>query len=181
MFKITLDDLDTQRVFGKLVTAGANLRPLMKAIGEGLQQSTKDRFASGTAPDGSRWLPNSTVTVARFLTKQSGNFGKNGKITKKGAERAGNKRPLIGISKDLGRSINYVVSDTGVDIGPPSIFSGSPMIYASTQQFGAKARSFKGGKSPWGDIPARPFLGLSTDDEQIIRDATADFIDALLA
>jgi hypothetical protein len=40
----------------------------------------------------------------------------------------------------------------------------SPREDAPTHQFGAKKHSFTGGKTPWGDIPARPFLGLSAAD-----------------
>ena len=36
------------------------------------------------------------------------------------------------------------------------------------QQFGAKRGQF--GAAPWGDIPARPFLGASDDDQaNIVR------------
>ncbi len=56
---------------------------------------------------------------------------------------------------------------------------GSPSIYAGTHQFGAAKGAFgstsKGAPIPWGDIPARPFLGLSDADEADIR----DLIDAL--
>ena len=135
----------------------------MKSIGE-----------AGADPEGNRWAPNTRVTIERFLTKQSGNFGKSGRITKKGAERAGNKRPLLGISKSLSNTINYSASNEGVDIG-------SPMIYAATQQFGAPKGSFKGGKSPWGNIPARPFLGLSQSDQQLISDSTLDYLESLLS
>lgn len=172
MLTFKLEDLDAQRTLGALVAAGANLRPLMLKIGEGLSDSTKDRFASTTAPDGSKWLPNKTSTILAYLQKTSGNFNKDGRLNKRGASRVTGKNPLTGISKALRTTINYNASEQGVNIG-------SPEIYASTQQFGAPARSFKGGKSPWGTIPARPFLGISAADEQLIIDATLDFLDSI--
>ncbi len=172
MLTFKLEDLDAQRTLNALVQAGANLRPLMKKIGEGLTDSTKDRFASITAPDGSRWLPNKASTILGFLAETSGNFDKGGRLNKRGASRVTSKNPLTGINKLLRTTINYNASEQGVNIG-------SPEDYASTQQFGAAARSFKGGKSPWGNIPARPFLGISAGDQQLIIDATMDFLDSI--
>ena len=42
---------------------------------------------------------------------------------------------------------------------------GSPLVYAATHQFGR------------GPIPARPFLGLSAEDERDVRDEIADFVE----
>ena len=61
---------------------------------------------------------------------------------------------------------------------PTEVLTGSPLVYAGTQQFGAEEGSFgsaSGGRPiPWGDIPAREFLGLSDADgdeiEVILRD-----------
>lgn len=176
MLSLKLEDIDAQRTLAALIAAGANTRPLMKKIGEGLTDSTKDRFASTTAPDGSRWLPNKASTLTLFLAEHSTNFKKNklgvDRLTRLGAKRVFDKNPLTGISKILRTTINYNATAEGVDIG-------SPQDYAGTQQFGAAARSFKGGKSPWGNIPARPFLGVSSDDEQLIVDATLDFLDSI--
>lgn len=61
---------------------------------------------------------------------------------------------------------------------------GSGQEYAAVHQFGAKAGSLWQGrdkrgrraKSPWGDIPARPYLGLSKQDEQSILDIVQDYL-----
>lgn len=172
MLKLTLLDLNAQQTLGRLAAAGKNLKPLMQSIGESLQDSTRERFATGTAPDGQRWAPNTQTTIEQFLTKQSGNFGKDGKISKRGAARAINKKPLIGISKSLSQTINYDATANSVSIG-------SPMIYASVQQFGAAKGAFAGGKTPWGTIPARPFLGFSDQDQILIERLTITYISQL--
>ena len=50
---------------------------------------------------------------------------------------------------------------------------GYNLIYATTHQFGAEKGAFgttsRGGPIPWGDIPARPFLGISDDDRRDIE------------
>jgi len=163
MITVEINDAKVRALLTKLARRGANPRPILLAIGEELTDSTLKRFESSTAPDGSRWAPNSPVTLAR----------------KKGA------KPLIGEGKALSTRINYRVTDNAVMIG-------SPMKYAAVQQFGAKMgefgryyqlfrlkygekdfRRYAGMKTghpiPWGNIPARPFLGVSTDDRKTIE------------
>ena len=57
-------------------------------------------------------------------------------------------------------------------------------MYAAVQQFGARAGSLWSGKdrrgrnakAPWGDIPARPYLGLSAKDERNIMEIVRDYL-----
>jgi|YelNatPaOPRAMG01_1025707.scaffolds.fasta_scaffold69290_2 phage virion morphogenesis protein len=133
-----------------------DLRPALQEVGEYLIDSTKRRFASGTAPDGSRWAPNSPVTLARYGALFKG----------KGA--AAGKRALIGETRRLSTEIQSLVSRDAVTVG-------SALVYAGVQQFGAARRSL-GPKSPWGDIPARPFLGLSAADQAAIVDIVTGYL-----
>lgn len=66
------------------------------------------------------------------------------------------KKPLIGESGALSGQIFYRLVGNSLEIG-------SSMEYSAVQQFGAREGSLGGG-APWGDIPARPFLGVSADD-----------------
>lgn len=141
MIKIDLNDVEVIAAFNRLLAAGGNLKPVYQDIGEHLVDATKRRFSDGVAPDDARWAELSPITIAR----------------------KGHAKPLIGESRRLGVEISYQLIGNGVEIG-------SPMEYAATQQFGAKARSFAGGKSPWGDIPPRPFLGISEADRLDILD-----------
>lgn len=157
---ITLDTTSALRDVAALKQSASQLRPLYLAIGESLQDSTIDRFATSTAPDGSKWAPNSRTTLELYLSKFSSFSKKTGKLTSRGAARAANKKPLIGQSKALSTTIRYDVDSNGVQVG-------SGLIYAATQQFGASKGKF-GGKAPWGNIPARPFVGISDDDNKTI-------------
>ena len=75
---------------------------------------------------------------------------------------------------------------TGICVAPwclsNELLIGSPRIYASTHQFGAKKGAFgqtaRGAPIPWGDIPACLFLGISDDDGNYIIDAVGDFLRA---
>lgn len=144
--------------------------PVMQEIGEILVDSTKQRFGQGVAPDGSRWKPKSPVTLAKYGARSSNRV---------------DVRPLFGPSGALSSQIF-------ANAGPDSVEWGSPMVYAATQQFGAAQGAFgaaigrtkpsaKRPKSqdyffpiPWGNIPARPFIGISAEDEANILGAISD-------
>ena len=134
----------------------------MRAIGERLTETTKRRFETSTGPDGRRWAPNSRATYEALANRGKGNFRKkDGKLGAKGAGVVMSKKPLIGESKALSTTIDYQADATSVTIG-------SPMEYAAVQQFGAVqgalGRTKRNGPIPWGNIPARPFLGVSPTD-----------------
>jgi len=56
--------------------------------------------------------------------------------------------------------------------GPNHVLIGTNVIYGPTQHFGARKGQFgktaRGAPIPYGDIPARPFLGISRDDKDHI-------------
>ena len=148
---IELDDRSIQAAFNRLIAAGRDMSPAMKRIGSRLTTSAKNRFHYKEAPDGTPWAPLSDTTIA-----------------KKGFPDI-----LIGESGELGLAIHYRAATDHVLIG-------SPLKYASTQQFGASKGEFgttsTGTPIPWGDIPARPFLGVSDEDKVTITEAIQDHI-----
>ena len=157
---VQLDDREVQAAFNRLIQAGEDLTPAMRAIGDHMAGTTKDRFRDEKAPDGTPWAPLSEVTVKR---------------KKRHADKILTERGY------LGGSIAYRA-------GPDFVEVGSPFVYASTHQFGAAKGEFGGvrtslpGRSffqpiPWGDIPARPFLGVSDEDRDAITGAIQDHIE----
>jgi phage virion morphogenesis protein len=163
MIKTAIEDSQVQATFARLRAAASDPRPLMQEIGEYTTESVKQRFAEGRAPDGSTWAPNAPSTYVRLVAKSKSATDKKGRLTKAGAARVMGKRPLIGETRALSTTIFYQAGRDYVEIG-------SPMEYAGVMQYGARARSFTGGKTPWGDIPARPFLGLSDQDTAAIAE-----------
>lgn len=170
MSSIPVSDPKIDQALERLYQSAKNPRPVLEQIGELLVDSTKRRFSSSMAPDGQRWAPNSATTILQYLGAYTGSFNRrNGRLSSKGAERASSKRPLIGETGSLSSQIFYHVD------GNDTLFVGSTMIYAATQQFGAKKRQFQG-KAPWGDVPARPFLGISDQDRPLILDTISDYL-----
>lgn len=173
MIKIEINDSELQALFER-VRKLSDPKPLLSEIGEYGVRSTKQRFAAGRGPDGKPWAPNTQATILKILGRRSGESvrrpgekasspyqRKDGRLNSRGAALVANKRPLIGESKRLSSEINYQLTTGGVEIG-------SSLEYASVQQFGAKAGSFRA-RIPWGDIPARPFIGLSDADMEQVK------------
>lgn len=134
----------------------------MREIGKELAETTRLRFRNQAGPDGKPWAALKPGTLAR---------------RRKGKGTGGAKALL-----DTGRlrgSITYRAGEGWVEVGTNT-------IYASTHQFGAKRGaygSFSIVKTrrviqiPWGDVPARPFLGLSQADRQAVLDIVRESLE----
>lgn len=131
--------------------SGIDKAGVMNAIAEGLRTSTVERFASEESPEGTRWEP--SIRVAR----------QGGKTLTR--------------SVGLKNSIKAQADGTGAAIG-------TNLVYAATHQFGdertIRAKESKYLRFQIGDrwvsvpsvrvsIPARPFLGISEEDEEEIK------------
>lgn len=163
MLTIQVQGLDTvQNQLRRLAERGANLTPLLKNMGEQVLNSTQERFESSTDPDGNRWASNSPVTFARLLGSRHTN--KSGKINARGVSRVMSKKPLI-LSHTLQGSIRY-------QLNGQSVMVGTNMVYAKMMHFGGTKSAFP---HLWGDIPARPFLGISASDKQILERMVVDY------
>lgn len=158
MITIELKSDTVSPALDRLAALLDDLTPVMREIGEYLVDSTRQRFPTGTAPDGSRWAPKSPTTLARYGARRSNRV---------------DPRPLFGPSGALSGTIAY-------DAARDSVSVGSNMIYAAVMQFGAAQGAFgrtrRNAPIPWGNIPARPFLGLSVEDEAEILEITGDWI-----
>ena len=151
-FRIELDDAAVQAAFGWLVRAGTDLSPAMAAIGEHLLNTTRQRFKDQESPEGEPWKP---------LEEEY----------RKSKKR--NKDKILTLYGHLRGTLAYQAGRDHVDVG-------STRIYAGTHQGGAAQGAYgetrKGAPIPFGDIPARPFLGLSEADKTEINLAVRDFL-----
>jgi phage gpG-like protein len=188
--KIKIDDAEVMAAMRRLAASGSSMRPAMREIGEYMVDSTRRRFAAGQAPDGTRWKSNTEATMLSYLARRGGGtsrrpgekgrnpyFRKDGRLNKRGGGLLSGKKPLIGESKRLSSEIHYRAGAGSVEVG-------SSMEYAAVQQFGAGRGDFgstkRGAPIPWGDIPARPFLGLSETDKSAVLDILHEHIEAAL-
>lgn len=153
MIDVEIDDQSTRDLINELKRRMGNLTPVMDAVGQIIQSGTQQRFVDQQAPDGTPWEALSQVTLDR--RRKAG----------KGAQ----------ILRDTGRlmnSISYRVNGDSV-----SVFTN--VIYAPTHQLGAQQGAYRASPPiPWGDVPARPFLGYSASDEDAVLEILQGYLQA---
>jgi phage virion morphogenesis protein len=158
MIKHEIDLGAAEALFAALDAALTDMTPVMNDLGEYLTTSTKDRFKAGTAPDGTKWAPKSQTTLNRYGARKSNRV---------------DLRPLFGPTGLLSQQIFHEASAVDVSWG-------SNLIYSAVMQFGAAKGAFgtmaNGASIPWGNIPARPFIGVSADDQANIIATLEDWL-----
>lgn len=158
---IEVDDTRIHEALNRLLQVDTDLSPVMAVIAGHLADSARESFNREAAPGGDPWAPLSPTTSAERT--QPRRTLPSGRVV--GGYRAGPKLQRDG---DLKNSILQ-------DWDATSAIVGTNKDYATTQQFGAQRGAFgtikRGGPVPWGNIPARPFLGLWPEHaEEILAD-----------
>ena len=159
MLEMTFDDKQVLDALNRLARAGEELSPAMQEISGALEAGIEEAFKKERAPDGTKWRDLSEVTTARR------------------AKRHKWPGPILQISGHLAGAITS-------DYDAFSAVAGTNLRYAKTHQQGAQRGAFgttcRGTPIPWGDIPARPFLGVSAKTrEGMIEAINKHFADAL--
>jgi phage virion morphogenesis protein len=147
VFTITVDDAQVMRWFEHLLAAGADLRPLMRDIGEALLRSTQKRFESGIAPNGEPWKELADGSKAHLY--QTG-------------------RMMSDIHATSGD--DWVRLTAGAKQARWHQFGTKPYTIEPRE---AKALFWPNASHPWRRVhhpglPARPFLGISQEDDDLI-------------
>ena len=170
MLQVEFNDAGAIAALTRISAHLSDMSPLMEEIGRLLYVTTVDRFGAGIAPDGAPWAPKKESTLEAYRSR-----GHRMDV-----------RPLFGPSLRLSRQIARQADANSVTIG-------STMEYAAVMQGGAakgslgsysgvskKGRAYSGG-TPWGNIPARPFIGLSDNDRTNILDTVAEWLSDIAA
>ena len=164
MITITIDDAGIVAALNKLASKTANLGPVMREIGTVVRNDALDNFKGQHSPDGTPWKKLSPATLmarAHRLTKGK-THKKDGSLTKK-AESVVTTAKILLDTGALRNSISVLHSDA------TSAVIGTKIPYASMHQFGVPRRI--------APIPARPFLGISSNADRKIMDLIADHME----
>lgn len=164
---VRLDDIAAQAAVDRLAHGAGDLTDLMDQIGAVLVAGAVERISStNVAPDGAAWPKSLRAQLSKGKTLH-----------------------------DTGALMRSITEEPGSD----HVRVGSNMIYAAVHQEGAAQGQFgarmgmtkpseKRPKSqryffhlPWGDIPARPYLGISEGEAADIEDLSAAWFNALLS
>lgn len=128
----------------RLSRAMTDMSPVMAEIADFWSEATQQRMREGKSPDGSAFAPRSQTTLDAYA--------------KRGLTPGPHPLWLSGEMRE------HLHSGFGADYAEV----GSSAIQSAVMQFGAAKGAFGtnalGGSIPWGDIPARPFLGLAESD-----------------
>lgn len=154
MIEIEVNAEELEAGLTNLIRLGQDMTPITRQLTGILADATERAFAEQRDPvTGAAWHPLSPVTLARRA-------------------KTGHDGPMLQVSGQLAASIHQ-------SYGPDHATVGTNKVYATTHQLGARKGAFgttkRGGPIPWGNIPARPFLGFGPEDEEemgaVIREA----------
>lgn len=149
-FTASLEDQGLRGALGSLAEALTDMTDFMAAVGRVLVAGAVERIGTtNVAPDGSPWVP------SRRATEDGGR--------------------TLHLSGQLQRNINAWASPDHVLVGTDVPYAAVHQMGAATGSLGVWSGNDKKGRSmtvlsPWGDIPARPYLGISEDEEATIHD-----------
>lgn len=155
MLDIQLDSSQVGTALAELEARLGDLRTPLNDIAEYLHRSTDDRFRQQIGPDGTPWVPLAATTLAR----------------KKGPR-------ILRESGTLQDTLRHQVSGDELSFGTDRPYGA---VHQFGQPRGGSGKTRRGAPIPWGDIPARPYLGLSTDDEAEILAIVADYLNEATA
>jgi phage virion morphogenesis protein len=161
MMEMTFDDRPVIDALTALEAVGRDALPLMTALGSALVDTTRLRFSTNIAPDGSRWKG---LNFAYEAFRRSG--------------------PILVQNGALRGSVTFRP-------GTSEVLIGSTMIYAGVHQDGATIKPKRASALVFHMgprlifarqvvIPARPYLGISASDEVMIGEETVAYLGRVL-
>lgn len=143
----------------RLAEVDADRRAPLEAIGAAWESSTKARFETSKAPDGTPWKPSERARRGKGLT--------------------------LVLSTRLKGSITNKVDDDAVEVGTNVEYAAAHQFGAVIQRAGAHAVPLHlpaGADASGGVIvlPARPFIGINDDDYVTFAEILEGFVEATL-
>lgn len=146
--RVKVDEGGVSRLLSRLLLNDAKRAQMLDQIGEASVREIKMHFINQKSPEGVPWKPSK-----RALADPS--------------------RPTLLHTLKLLNSITHKVSGGQVSAGTDDIRAGTLNFGARRGQYGAASN---GAPIPWGDIPARKFIGVSSQNEIKVRDIVNSFL-----
>ena len=163
---IRVQDQEVSRLLNRALRRSQDLTPAMRKVSGVLASAVDDAFELMRDPlTLNRW-PDLTATTKSLRRQPRSRRGRT--IPSSG--------PPYRILIDTAILVNSFTTEHGKDFA----LVGTNVKYAPTHQYGAAKGKFgsdRYGRSiPWGNVPARPFLGVTEDDLEEIRDILRRYI-----
>jgi phage virion morphogenesis protein len=189
--QITLDSNDRQITAALRLVAreGADLKPVFRGIGEYLRESTQLRIdAGGPAPDGQAWAELSPATLAR--KKGPGILRESGQLRDTIGWQLIPDGVAVGSPKvyaaihQFGGAIHHaaqsrkvrfrldargeLLTQQAIGVGPKRMRNAGQMLVFAGSRHKRAVERWVSHEEHDVTIPARPFLGVSAEDGQVI-------------
>lgn len=152
MVRIEIKDAAVLAAFARIDAGLTDKSDLMNDIGQALAASTKERIERGVTPEGTSFAPRSQATLDIYADQGISPAG--GPLRRRDDMRGG---------------IHH-------EYGPDHAEIGSNAVQAAMMHFGGSKSAFP---NIWGDIPARPFIGISEEDRIEVQELVEDWLDDL--
>jgi len=159
-FTVALEDRVVSRALAQLAAASVDMTEPMDAIGRALVNGAVERIGTtNVTPEGAPWEPSKRATA-------------------KGGKTLHDTGALM-------RSINAWASPHQVAVGTNTPYAAVHQFGAATGSLGVWVGNDKHGRemsvlSPWGDIAARPYLGISDEEETTIVELIHDYYGGII-
>ena len=137
-----------ERALAKAEASADDTTDLFNQIGAKLVRSSKDRIIAGVDVNGAPFIGRAQSTIDRYAAKGISNIS------------------TLRQSGDMGSQIFHSYDEGETEVG-------SNAVQAAMMQFGGTKSQFP---NLWGNIPARPYLGISAQDEVDINDIIGEWL-----
>lgn len=179
-WRIHVEDEAVNAAFDRVIAAGLDMQPLFDRIGASLVVSTQARFESETDPAGKKWAPLAKSTLRR----------------KRGDTR------ILRWRNRLYSSLTHNALPDYLEVGSNVVYAGVHQGGATIEHFARSQKATfvrsKSGRMRFASkrskakskvvkpitigahsvtIPARPYLGIDTDDRKMILEETQAYLD----
>lgn len=161
--RIEWHDEPFQAAAKRLMDLGANLAPMMADIAEGLLHSTQDRFRTKVDPDGNAWVPLKPSTLMKRGTG-AGILVDTGNLSGDGLHHSwGNDFAEVAATPPYAK---WQQEGTDPYVILPKKGQALGFISAGGVKIARKKVNHSG-------LPARKFIGVSPEDNEMIQDKAA--------
>ncbi|MFL1552496.1 phage virion morphogenesis protein [Pseudomonas sp. D47] len=177
--KVTNNLPSLQPLFAKLRELGEHPQPLLKSIAFLGESSSRQRFSDQVGPDGQSWKPSQRVARdgGKTLTKD-GHLGNSLTASADNSQAQWGSNRIYAAIHQFGGTIEIAARSQSI------YFKQNASTGVVGNQFVKKGKSNFAQRVTMGayqiDMPARPYLGLSTDDEADILDLVSHRIHDLI-
>lgn len=176
MLNVELDDSRTGAALAELMERLGDLTTPLLDIAEYLHQSTDDRFSRQVAPDGSPWAPLAPSTLARKkgnkILRQDGHLQDTIRHSVSGNELAFGTDRVYGAIHQFGGKIEHAAKSQQVYFSHKNGVVGNRFVKRSKSNFSQWVTH--GARTA--EMPARPYLGLSSEDDAEILAIVAEYL-----